>query len=150
MVAHLLYGSLVAIVYAVHATAVPLDDWTIQSTFGWDEVAAQIRTLEQSHDVGFVAATRYTTAAQLGFAMHDPDVVAIAARHDQYDYWFDPAAHEGEDAIVATDALLGLGGVTPHFESLTPLESVTIERFGQVVYRVDLYLGHRFRATPAQ
>src|SRR6185436_8395193 len=69
-------GAIVALAYCWHATIDPAGDWTMQSTFGWPQVAERIRALEQTHDVGFVAATRYTTAAQLGFAMHDPDVVA--------------------------------------------------------------------------
>jgi hypothetical protein len=90
---HLVYGIVVAFVGVVNFSLIPIGnlmgryDWTISSTFGWPAVAARIEALEQTHDVGFVAATRYTTAAQLGFAMHNADVTAIAARHDQYDWW---------------------------------------------------------------
>jgi 4-amino-4-deoxy-L-arabinose transferase-like glycosyltransferase len=148
--AHYTFGIVAALVYGLHVIAYPLSDWTIQSTFGWDEIGARITALEQSYKVDFIATTRYTTAAQLGFAMHDPEVVAISPRHDQYDYWFDPAAHEGQDAIIVTDDYLGLGGVTPSFETLTPLAIMDITRLGQPAYRVGLYLGHNFRPAPAQ
>jgi hypothetical protein len=150
LVAHAVYGAILAIPYLLHVVAFPLNDWTIQSTFGWDEVGARVRALEAEHGTTFIVATRYTTAAQLGFALHDPEVTAIADRHDQYDFWFAPPAHEGQDAIIVSDEHLGLTGVTPYFDSVTPLETLDVKRFGNIVYRPSLYLGHNFHAVPTQ
>lgn len=147
--AHYLCGIVVALAYCWHATIDPAGDWTIKSTFGWPQVAERVRELEKANPVGFVAATRYTTAAQLGFAMRDPDVVALAARHDQYDFWFDRGAHDGQDALIVTDDRLGLDEVSAQFDSITPLDIVEITQFGRLVYRVQLFLGHRFRPTTA-
>src|SRR3569833_2813542 len=87
-----------------------------------------------------------TTGPQLGFAMHDPEVTAIANRHDQYDFWFDPAAHEGQDALVVSDPQLGLAEVAPYFDSLTPLETVPYTALGRTVYEPTIYLGRRIHA----
>ena len=147
---HLLYGTLLAGGFAFDQTIVPVGnligryDWTASSTFGWPAVAERIEALEKTHTIGFVAATRYTTAAQLGFALHDPEVTAISSRHDQYDYWFDPAAHQGQDALVVSDPQLGLGEVAPYFDSLTPLETVPYTAFGHTIYEPTIYLGKRF------
>jgi hypothetical protein len=109
-------------------------------------VAARIKELEQQEHTSFVVATRYTTAAQLGFAMGDPDVTAISDRPDQYDLWFKPAVHEGQDAIVVSDPILGLDDVRPYFDSLTPLETVPYTAFSQTIYEPTIYLGKRFHA----
>ena len=150
MLLHLSYGTLLAAVFAFNQTVVPIAnlwggyDWTISSIFGWPQVAERVKTLEQQYKTSFVVETRYTTAAQLGFALHDPEVTAISSRHDQYDFWFDPAAHEGQDAIVVSDPQLGLGDVAPYFDSITPLETVPYTALGRTVYAPTIYLGKRF------
>jgi 4-amino-4-deoxy-L-arabinose transferase-like glycosyltransferase len=152
LVAHSLYGLLFAGAIAVNLTIVPLDnlrggfDWTIASTFGWPAVAARITALERQHRVGFVAATRYTTAAQLGFALHDPEVTALAERPDQYHIWFDPAAHQGQDALVVSDAQIGTAEIAGHFDSLTELARVPYLAWGRTIYEPIIYLGTNFHA----
>jgi hypothetical protein len=147
---HLLYGTLLALGVAFNNTVIPFGnlaggmDWTIASTFGWPDVATRITELEQQHPVGFVAASRYTTAAQLGYALHNPEVTALSNRHDQYDYWFDASAHAGEDALVVSDPQIGLAAIEPHFDTLMPLETVPVERLGRTIYQPTIYLGHNF------
>jgi len=150
LVLHLTYGTLLALGFAFDQTIVPVAnmwggyDWTASSTFGWPKVAERVKVLEQEYNTTFVVETRYTTAAQLGFALHDPEVTAISSRHDQYDFWFDPAVHEGQDALVVSDPQLGLGEVAPYFDSLTPLETVPYVALGRTVYAPTIYLGRRF------
>jgi hypothetical protein len=149
---HLGYGLAVAVVAVFDLSVLPIGnlaghyDWTISSMFGWPQVAARVKALEQREHTSFVVATRYTTAAQLGFAMGDPEVIAISDRPDQYDIWFKPARHEGQDAIVVSDPVLGLDDVRPYFDSLTLLESVPYSTFGQTVYEPTIYLGKRYHA----
>lgn len=151
-VAQLAYGLLFAVLSIVNYTAVPVfnlfgvDDWTTESIYGWPAVAARVEALEREHDVGFIAAARYTTAAQLGYAMHDANVTALADRHDQYDFWFDPTAHVGENALVVTDPQLKLGQIRPYFDRLELLETVPYERFGRTIYRARIYLASGFHA----
>jgi len=151
LAAHAIYGILFAIVLAFNATIVPIAnltggyDWTFSSSFGWPAVAERVKALEADHKVGFIAAARYTTAAQLGFAMQDPDVTAIADRPDQYHLWFDPAAHAGEDALVISDPQLGLSEIAPHFDRLTLLETVENRAYGHTIYVAQIYLGTGYR-----
>ncbi len=154
-VLHFAYGAIFALGCVVNFLVAPIgnladgDDWTFASTFGWPEVAVRVETLRHERDIGFVATTRYTTAAQLGFALHDADVTALAARHDQYDFWFDAAAHRGEDALVVTDPRLGTGYAARLFDSLELVETVAHTRFGLEIYEARIYLGRGFRPPPA-
>jgi 4-amino-4-deoxy-L-arabinose transferase-like glycosyltransferase len=151
MVAHTIYGLTFAGLALVNFTAAPITnlmgrmDWTVASTFGWPQTAARVEALRHEHDAGFVAAARYTTAAQLGYAMRDPEVTALASRHDQYDFWFDAAAHVGQSAIVVSDPQLGTRQIEPYFDELELIESVPFERFGRIIYEPRIYLGRGFR-----
>lgn len=152
LVAHSFYGLLFAAVIALNLTIVPLDnlrggfDWTISSTFGWPAVAQRVKELEQQHKVGFVAAARYTTAAQLAFALHDPEVTALAERPDQYHIWFDPAAHQGQDALIVSDPQIGTAEIAGHFDSLTELARVPYVAWGRTIYEPIIYLGTDYHA----
>ena len=147
---HMTYGLVFALGLAFDTAVVPIAnamngyDWTISSTFGWPETAARVEALARQYPVGFIAATRYTTAAQLGFAMHDADVTALSSRHDQYDFWFDPAAHRGQDALIVSDRQLGTGDIAKQFDELIELESVPYSRFGVSIYEPTIYLGRNF------
>jgi 4-amino-4-deoxy-L-arabinose transferase-like glycosyltransferase len=150
LLAHSLYGLLFAGAIAFNLTIVPLDnlrggfDWTISSTFGWPAVAARVAEIEQHQTIGFVAATRYTTAAQLAFALHDPEVTSLAERPDQYHIWFDPAAHAGQDALIVSDALIGTAEIAGRFDSLTELARVPYVAWGRTIYEPIIYLGRNF------
>jgi 4-amino-4-deoxy-L-arabinose transferase-like glycosyltransferase len=120
-------------------------DWTISSTFGWNRVAERVEALKKEHNAGFVTVSIYTTAAQLAFEMHDPDVTSISPRHDQFDYWFDAKAHIGENAIIVADAYYPVDYTAALFDSVTPLETVPYERLGMTIYAPQIYLGTGFR-----
>lgn len=147
---HLLYGLTIAALLTV-STVIPVStlngrsDWTLASTFGWPEVAARVEALKGEHQIGFVAATGYQIAAEVGYAMRDPDVVTISPRHDQYDYWFRPEAHVGEDALIVADTRFGVDYISQFFEELVLLEEVPYERFGYLIYTPSIYLGRGFR-----
>jgi hypothetical protein len=149
--AQVIYGVVFALLSVVNFTLVPIErlfggsGWTFASAYGWPAVAARVEELEREHRVGFVAASRYTTAAQLGFALRDADVTALADRHDQYDFWFDPEAHLGENALIVSDPRLKTGEIEPYFETLKLIETVPFERFGKVIYRARIYLGSNFQ-----
>jgi 4-amino-4-deoxy-L-arabinose transferase-like glycosyltransferase len=153
---HIFYGLVLALGFTFNNSVIPLEnlrggnDWTTASSFGWPAVAARIAALKQQYPVGFVATSRYTTAAQLGFAMHDPDVTVLADRPDEYDYWFDAKAHDGEDALIVTDRQLGLGEIGKRFDSVTPLETVPYSAFGRTIYAPSIYLGRHFRGAAAK
>ncbi|SFZ81590.1 Dolichyl-phosphate-mannose-protein mannosyltransferase [Devosia enhydra] len=148
---HTIYGLVFGAGLAFHLTVIPITnllggyDWTISSMQGWPEVAEAITELEAEHPGAFIAATRYTTAAQLGWAMQRTDVTAIAARTDQFDYWFDAEAHRGRSALVVADPMEGESYATGRFETLTPLRRLEIVRFGRVVYTPIIFLGQNYR-----
>src|SRR3569623_148941 len=149
---HMGYGLVAAFIAVFDLSVMPIGnlighyDWTISSMYGWPKVAERVKALEQQEHTSFVAVTRYTTAAQLGFAMHDPEVTAISDRPDQYDIWFKPAEHEGQDAIVVSDPTLGLQDVTPYFDLQPPLETVPYTAFDKTIYEPTIYLGKGFHA----
>lgn len=148
---NMVLGLVVGIGCVVNFSIVPLGnlfggyDWTISSTFGWNKIGARVEALRDKHKTSFIATSTYTTAAQLGFAIRDPDVVAISSRRDQFDYWFDAKAHKGEDAIVVTDRTLGRRYLASRFESLELIETVPYEQYGRVIYTARIYLGRGFK-----
>jgi 4-amino-4-deoxy-L-arabinose transferase-like glycosyltransferase len=156
LAAQLAYGFVFAALSVVNFTLAPVvnlfggNDWTVASTYGWPAVAERVEALRREHDTGFVATARYTTAAQLGFAMRDPDVVAIADRHDQYDFWFEPTAHAGETAIVVSDPQIQVRQIAPYFEDMKLLDTIRFERFGKVIYRARIYLATGFSPSPSE
>ena len=144
------YGLIFALLLSFNNSIIPVSnlfdkfDWTASSTYNWPQIAEHVKGQLKDHPVGFVAVTRYTTAAQLGFAMQDADVTDIASRTDEYDYWFDRAAHKGQDALIVADPVQGLGEINPQFDTVTPLETVTLNRFGKLVYTATIYLATNY------
>ncbi len=147
---HLLYGVVIAALVVFNYGVIPIGtlagrpDWYATSNFGWPDIASRITALEAEHPVGFVAATRYSTAAQLGYALREANVTALSNRPDEYDYWFAPADHAGEDALVVADSTNGIDEVASHFDSVTLLETVPIARFGITIYAPKIYLARGF------
>jgi 4-amino-4-deoxy-L-arabinose transferase-like glycosyltransferase len=114
--------------------------------YGWGETAAAVEAARAAHGAGFVATPDYTTAALLGFAMADRDVTSLSPKTDQFDFWFDPAAHAGESAILLGDDWRPLGGaVASQFEEVTLLEEIAVSRFGKPLDTHRIYLGKGFR-----
>lgn len=149
--AHAAYGLIMAALLLVNQFYAPVlnlsgtYDWTISSTFGWDQIGREVEAARATHNADFVGATRYSTAAQLGFAIRDADVVALSTRPDQFDLWFDPAAHTGQTAIFVADAFNPIDHAATYFETVTPLTTVSVESFGHVVFTPTLYLMEGFR-----
>lgn len=147
---HMIWGMAFAAIMAFNMTIIPIGnllgryDWTISSMQGWPQVADAVEEMRNEHPDAFIAATRYTTAAQLGWAMGSRDVTALARRSDQYDYWFDAEGHRGRNAILVADPQQGIGYAETLFARITPLRSLAIERFGQVVYRPTIYFAEDF------
>ena len=152
--AHIAYGLVFGLVLLVNQTAVPIPTllgqfhWVTSSIYGWDEVAARVKALQAEHPDAFIATTVYGTAAQLSFALGDANVVALSPRHDQFDYWFDPAAHTGQSAIIVADPFYGIGETGQPFEKLTLVEQLQIIRAGKVVYEPQIYFGEGYAPPP--
>jgi hypothetical protein len=147
---HVIFGALVSALFAFNFLAIPIanflgaDDWGSTSNYGWEEVSAAVSVAQAKSPQSFLVATRYTTAAQLGFALHDPEVAAIAERHDEFDYWFDPVAHKGQDAIVLADPFNPIDYVARQFRQVTPMQQIEITRFGRPIQTFLLYRAQGF------
>ena len=151
-----LLSALAAAVY-IAATVVnygftPISDfkqWRDESTgwaYGWGPIAAAVEQAKAEHKVGFVAAPDYTTASLLGFYAHDPDVTSLSPARDEFDYWFDPQSHAGEDALLFDDSWRPMGGdITSHFASVTPLVTLPVVVDGKEldVHRLYLATGYK-------
>jgi len=150
--AHVAYGLVFGVALLVNQTIVPLPTlmgqfhWVTSSAYGWDEVAAKLEALRAEHPDAFIATTTYGTAAQLGFALRDPDVVALSPRHDQFDFWFDPAAHAGRDAIIVADPFYTIGETGLPFARVTLIEQLQVIRAGKLVYEPQIYFAESYSA----
>lgn len=146
-----LFGIAMAGAIFVNYSVTPITDvsgWRDEATawsYGWSEVAAATLQAREDFDVGFVAAADYTTASLIAFVTGDANVVSLSPRQDQYDYWFDPAAHAGEDAILYGDNWRPLGGIVAKFDSVEPIASFPIAAGGRDLNVQTIYLARGFR-----
>jgi hypothetical protein len=117
--------------------------------YGWDPTAEAVRSARDEHGAGLVATADYTTAALLGLALADKTVTSLNPRRDQFDFWFDEAAHAGEDAILFGDTWRPLTAeVMARFTEIIPLAELPVVRGGQEIDRHYLYLGKGFIPSP--
>lgn len=150
---HAVFGLLMALLLTVNFTLFPLanlvgpKDWGTSANFGWDELAAAMRQEQQAHPEAFLAATRYTYAAQIGFQLRTADVTSLNTLTDQYDLWTDRLALTGRDALVIADGAWPIDFARTQFAGMTLLRTVEITRFGQPVTEYEIWLGSDYRPT---
>ena len=137
------FAVLLLMAYVTHPL-LAVTNWRDQSVpwaMDWTPVADAVRAAEAEYDTGFVAAPTYMTASPLAFALRDKGVTSLASKRDQFDYWFDPAAHKGEDAIVYTDIFQPMTGeLSALFASVTPLAVIPVVAEGQTINTQTIYL----------
>jgi hypothetical protein len=153
---HILFGLLYAAVIGFNMGVAPLavlvgsGDWESSVVHGWEQIADEVAKAEETYDPDFIAATRYTLAAQLAFQRGHDDVTALQSRIDQFDYWFDPAAHTGQTALILGDTTQRIDEETrARFESIEQVGEFQIVRLGRVVNTYQLVLAHGFGEPPA-
>ncbi|HEY9012324.1 MAG TPA: glycosyltransferase family 39 protein, partial [Devosia sp.] len=150
---HTAFGVVMAILLTVNFTLFPLanlvgpKDWGTSANFGWDELAAAVREEQAAHPGAFLAATRYTYAAQLGYQLATTDVTSFNTLTDQYDFWTDRAALTGRDALIVADGAWPMDFARTQFAETTLLSSVTITRFGHEVTSYEIWLGENYMPT---
>jgi len=147
-----LAGTAFAIAIFINYAIVPITNvsgWKDEASgwsYGWAPTAEAVEAAKLEHPVGFVAATDYTTASLLGFALRDPDVVSLSTKRDQYDYWFDARAHAGEDAILFADRWRPIrAAVRRQFESIEELRTLRVRPHGRNVDTHVIYLAKGFK-----
>ncbi len=153
---HIAYGLGMAALLLVNQFYAPIGnltgsyDWTIASTYGWSEIGREVEAARAAHNADFVGTTFYTTASQLGFAIGDPNPVALSTRPDQFDIWFRPEMHRGQTAIIVADSTWPIDYAASMFERVTPLQTVEISSFGRVIYAPTIYLMENFTPPDAE
>ncbi len=147
-----LWGLTFAVAVLVTYAFVPLAgyikwrDESIAWSYGWPAIAQAVATARDEHGAEFVGAADYTTASLLAFALEDRDVVSLSPRRDQYDYWFDPKAHAGQDAILYGDTWRPVpAAVSAQFESVTALTERDLVVAGQWLNHQVIYLAKGYR-----
>ena len=145
-----IYGTIFAVFIFINYTITPLtnvDGWRDGATawsYGWGPTVAALDKAKAEHKVGFIATSDYTTAALVGFMSNDRDVTSLFPGRDQYDFWFDPKAHAGEDAILFEDTWRPLYDVASEFRSLTVLAELPVVVNGRQVDLHRILLGTDF------
>jgi 4-amino-4-deoxy-L-arabinose transferase-like glycosyltransferase len=153
LVGQSLWGIVFAVAIFVNYAIVPvtnLGSWRDEATgwsYDWSAVVQKIEAARIEHSAGFIATTDYTTASLLGFALRDSSVTSLSNRQEQYDYWFDRTAHEGEDAILYADYWRPLyNGTRRQFESVEEIGRVMVKApNGRPLYRQIIYLAKGFK-----
>ncbi|WP_027834648.1 ArnT family glycosyltransferase [Maritalea myrionectae] len=150
--AHVVYGVLLAAIIAFNFGVLPIRtyfstaDYFSARSFGWTESATRVQTLMAEHDIGFVAGTHYTISAPLGFAMQDANVTDLGSAPSQFRYWFEPAQHLGENALIITHTGNGLGEtLADRFETVELVDTIEIYRQGYLVEKRHTYLATNFK-----
>ena len=156
LVAHLVYTGVLAGLAMVNYVLLPIlamvsqADQTSGWSYGWQDVGARVMELRAAHDAQFIAATDYALASPLAFALRDPDVTSLSPATEQFDFWFVPEAHVGQDAIIIADRWRPLRDETSsRFTAVVEIDTVSVSRFGVPVTDYRIYLARGFRgATP--
>ncbi len=141
----LYFATVVTWNYSVAPRSVPLfSDPGTAPNYGWPEVASAVKSAQAEHPDAFLAATRYTYAAQLAFELHDPDVTAFNPVPSQYDLWWDAAAHRGQDAIIVADRRFSIDFAERQFDRVTRIARVPVQRQGTRVWQFDIYFAEGY------
>lgn len=131
--------------YSVAPISVPgFSDPGTAANYGWPEVASAVQQAQAAHPGAFLAASHYTYASQLGFAIHSTAVTAFNSLISQYDLWWTAADHLGQDAIIVADKTNSIAEAAPHFSSVTRLVDVPVMRGGAQVWTFQVYLGEGY------
>lgn len=150
---HAVFGVAMALALTVNFTLFPLanlvgpKDWGTSANFGWDELAVAVREEQGAHPDAFLAGTRYTYAAQLGYQLLTTAVTSFNTLTDQYDFWTDRGALTGKDALIVADGAWPIHFARSQFATMTLLRTVTIHRFGQEVTSYEIWLGENYKPT---
>ncbi len=145
VIAHAVYGTVVgaALVFAIYTFPIyPAFGWHSRDAdimFGWPTIAGILAKEEAEFKPDMIMTTDYRTASMLAFAAKRLDIEKIGLRSDQYDLWFHPAAHKGQNALVLVDDFLPETElVTKVFRKVTHVRDIEITKFGNLVHTYRL------------
>lgn len=157
---HIIWGAAITTALIVSFAVVPVTVlWgaapilEAERAYGWDDIAAAVEAARTRFGIDVLAANRYQTASQLGFALDTGNVQALSPRHDQFDYWLDAEVMDGQDAVILVDPSEDSDYWKASFAAWEKIGEIPVERFGYPLKTYELYLGKRFagdrEAAPA-
>ena len=147
---HYAYGLLWAVVVVIHFSVMPvttllgMKDYGVALNYNWEAVAERMTAQREAHPEALLAATRYSTTAQLGFALGTTDVVKLSPEHSQWDYWQEGRDFTGTSALILADEPDGsptIEFLRSHFETLEMVDSFTADHLGKPLYDWRIFLG---------
>ena len=151
---HVVLSVTVSVFYVISATIFPLlllidrPDTTRTRYYGWEQIEAPLRAAIAQYHPDFVGSSRWEYASLAGFVLDDPDTVSIDPTPNQYHYWFDPAAHRGQSAVLVTHSQNAQQAtIDSQFDKVTLIEEIPVVRFGHELGTYRLYLGEGFKPS---
>ena len=150
---HVVFGALVTLWLIVSYAFLPLSvvtgspDWRQTRLYGWEELREELQAVRDAYQPDFIASETPEVASLAGFAIDDPNVTALTERVTQFYYWWDKGAHVGQDAVVVLEAGDSPVFMKSQFETLSPVGSVDIVRFGYWLNRFDFYYAENYQPT---
>ncbi|NER50442.1 MAG: 4-amino-4-deoxy-L-arabinose transferase [Symploca sp. SIO1A3] len=142
-----LYGLLFAILLVVNYSILPLAslvskeaDPESRMLFGWKDVAAVVsKQAAQLGDEPLLVTTDYRSASALAYQLKNRNVIAIADRIDQFDFWYNRDKLSTKNALILSD---DWHPVTPkllsQFQQTSAPITVPVTRFG--IWIKDYYV----------
>ena len=148
------YGLLFAALLVIHYSVIPLSafgspdgDPDSRMLYGWDQVGAAVEAQRAAMgDRAFLVTTDYRSASALAYQLNDPDVLAISDRIDQFDFWYDPNALKGKNAILLSDDWHPIQPkLLAQFEQTSSPITVPVRRFGIWIKNYYIIQGKGFK-----
>jgi 4-amino-4-deoxy-L-arabinose transferase-like glycosyltransferase len=149
------FGLFVAVALVIHYAVFPWSAWfgeagddDTRMLYGWPTVAAQVQAQRSDlATVPLLLTTDYRSASALAYQLNDPAVMAISGRIDQFDFWYDASALEGQDAILLGDRWHPICPAhLAMFDRTSPAIEIPVQRFGVVIKRYQMLVGYGFQA----
>jgi 4-amino-4-deoxy-L-arabinose transferase-like glycosyltransferase len=152
-------GTLAATLLVMHYTVLPLSalvsstgDEDTRMLYGWPTVAEFVkREAAAFPDEPLLLTTDYRSASALTYSLGNLPVLAISGRIDQFDFWYDPAALEGRDAVLVGDRWHPICPThLAMFERTDPPSTLPVSRLGIFIKEYTLVRGYRFQSRGPQ
>ncbi|WP_223475777.1 ArnT family glycosyltransferase [Oricola indica] len=111
----------------------------------------ELEAAEAEYAPDMLVTTDYLAASLLSLHGQRTDIVHLGPRRDMWDFWFDPAAHKGEDALViAYDAFPETELIDTVFERTETVATFAVERFGTEIMRYRLIRAENYSGAGPQ
>ncbi len=156
-VGHFVYGLLIAALVGVNFAVLSVQglvsfvDQTTAWSYGWDQIAPEVRRIAAAEGTTFIAAADYALASPLAFALADRNVTSLSPRTEAFDFWFDAQARAGQTAIIVADIWRPMhAGIEERFASVEPAGEIEISNFGKSVDRYTIYIARAYSPPSTQ